>query len=311
MKYFLFLLYYLLFNIYFQLVWERNNVNMSTYLIAGGDLRNIHIANLLTEKNEVLTIGFDNTEQFKNEIQAYQNLSQIQKEIDYLVLPLPVTVDNVTLNTPLFCGKLLLDDILNIRAKTIFGGMLNDKVKLLCEHKNIYIEDYFKREELAIYNAIPTAEGALQIAMEELPTTIFGTKCFITGYGRVAKVLSKLLSALGADVTVAARKHSDLAWADMNGAMTIHIDKIKEYINDFSLIINTIPAKIFNRDILSSVNKDVLIIDLASKPGGVEFEDAKKLNLKVIWALSLPGKVAPYTSGKIIFNTINNIIDEM
>ena len=56
--------------------------------------------------------------------------------------------------------------------------------------------------------------------------------------------------------------------------------------------------------------KDTLIIDLASKPGGVDMDAARDLGVKVIWALGLPGKVAPVTAGNIIKETICNIFSE-
>ncbi|MCL2013792.1 MAG: dipicolinate synthase subunit DpsA [Oscillospiraceae bacterium] len=284
---------------------------MSTYLVAGGDLRNAHIANLLCVENNVRVIGFDDNSRFKKEIKVCLDPKELCGTIDRIVLPLPVSIDNYTVNTPLFNRKLTLEEVINTAPKIVFGGMISDKINSMCAGKGIPVVDYFVREELAVCNAVATAEGAIQIAMEELPFTIHETKCLITGYGRVARVLSKSLFGLGARVTVAARKLSDIAWAGVNSMTAIHISELGRHIKDFPLIINTVPAKIFDCAILSGADRDALIIDLASKPGGVNFEDAKKLNFKVIWALSLPGKVAPFTSGKIIYNTINNIVKEL
>ena len=148
--------------------------------------------------------------------------------------------------------------------------------------------DYYKNEELLIENAIPTAEGALAIAMEELPITIFGSKVLVTGYGRVAKTAAKTFSALGASVTVAARKYSDLAWAGFDGCKTEHISNLSSAVKGKDIIINSVPSVIFDKSVLK--NTKGLIIDLASKPGGVDFEAAKELGSRVVWALSLPGK---------------------
>ena len=161
-----------------------------------------------------------------------------------------------------------------------------------------------------VLNAVPTAEGAVQIAMEELATTIFGQKILITGFGRITKVLVKILVGLGADVTVAARKYSDISWAEIYGCKGIHISQLNENISEFNAIFNTVPALIFDKNALVSVKKDALIIDLASKPGGVDFETAGVLGINVVWALSLPGKVAPISSGEIIAYTILNILNE-
>lgn len=146
--------------------------------------------------------------------------------------------------------------------------------------------------------------------MEELPCTIHGTKCLITGFGRVAKVLTKTLLALGADVTVCVRKYADMAWIKIYGAKAAHTSQLEQEAQKCELLVNTVPAMLFNEQILSGLRKDCLVIDLASKPGGVDFDTAQNLGVKAIWALSLPGKVAPVSSGGIICDTIINILRE-
>lgn len=177
------------------------------------------------------------------------------------------------------------------------------------ENRGLTISDYLHREEFAIYNAVPTAEGAIQLAMEELPVTINNSRCLITGYGRIGRILSRMLCSLGAHVTVAARRFSDLAWAASQGCVPVEIANLKDE-GYFDVIFNTIPALIFDRAILSGIDKNTLLIDLASRPGGVDFNAAAELQIKTIWALSLPGRVAPKTAGLIIKNTVLNMIKE-
>lgn len=162
-----------------------------------------------------------------------------------------------------------------------------------------------------IANAVPTAEGAIEIAMTETPITIHGSKCLVTGYGKIGKILSKMLCGLGAQTYVEARKYADLAMIEGHGYEPLALGELKSRIGEFDIIFNTVPAMIFDENILKNVKKDALIIDLASKPGGVDFEAAKELGVRVIWALSLPGKVAPTTSGAIIKDTIMNMLKEM
>ena len=115
---------------------------------------------------------------------------------------------------------------------------------------------------------------------------------------------------MGADVTVTARKYSDLAWSQIYGCHALHTSQLKDSIGNFTLIFNTVPAVILNEEILGNVSPETLVIDLASKPGGVDFDTAGKLGLKVVWALSLPGKTAPISSGEIISSTVLNILKE-
>ena len=63
--------------------------------------------------------------------------------------------------------------------------------------------------------------------------------------------------------------------------------------------------------LLEQLQPECLIIDLASRPGGVDFEAAGELGLKTIWALSLPGKVAPITAGGIIRDTVLHMMADL
>ena len=91
----------------------------------------------------------------------------------------------------------------------------------------------------------------------------------------------------------------------------MHTGDLSGCAGDFDVIFNTVPAEVLDRNVLEQIPDDTLIIDLASKPGGVDFSAAKELGKKVIWALSLPGKTAPITSGRIIKETILNMLCEM
>ncbi|MBR5496239.1 MAG: dipicolinate synthase subunit DpsA [Oscillospiraceae bacterium] len=288
-----------------------------TFLIAGGDLRQLYLAKLLSSDNKVYVIGFDldiaqKYSDFLTNVTFLSTLNGLETSIDYVILPMPATTDANYVITPLYDSKLQIDDLLYVvnNNTVILGGKLSDALLEKCKAKNITIIDYLKREELAVLNAVPTAEGALQIALEETPCTLFGQKVLVTGYGRISKVLSRLLRAFGADVTVCARKYSDLAWININGYTSKSITDLDKCVSEFDIIFNTVPSLIFCKEILNKLKQDCLLIDLASKPGGVDVNASKDLGVKTIWALSLPGKVAPLTSAQIIHDTICNIISE-
>lgn len=159
-------------------------------------------------------------------------------------------------------------------------------------------------------NAVPTAEGAVQIALEELPITLQGARVLVLGFGRVGKLCAHRFGQLGAQVTVAARKWADLAWAEAYGYHSTQIHQLKGWLCGYDLIVNTVPGQVLDRDHLLDLEKHCLVIDLASKPGGVDLKAATQLGIQVIWALSLPGKVAPVTSGRIIRDTIYHMLSE-
>jgi len=123
--------------------------------------------------------------------------------------------------------------------------------------------------------------------------------------------LAKMLYGIGANVYVEARKYSDLAWIDSYGYKPIFIEGLSDNLKTMNIVFNTIPSMILDRKLLSFINKECLVIDLASKPGGIDLEAAGEMGIKTIWALSLPGKVAPLTAAQYINTTVKNIISEL
>ena len=282
------------------------------YLVAGGDSRYVHLAGMLTERGKVYAVGFDNPSDFSERVERLSSLSELKEQPDYLVLPMPVTKNGVTLFTPLCRDNILLSHVLDLchRQTLVFGGKVDEKTLLACEKRGLTITDYLEREEFAVLNAIPTAEGAVQIALEELPVTLSGQRVLITGYGRVAKLCHRAFSALGCQVTVAARSYQDLAWAEAYGAHVIPLSFLERVLPKYRLIINTVPDRLLGEEQLRLLDPDALIIDLASAPGGVDFGAAEELGIRAILALSLPGKTAPVTAASVIAGTLDNIIAE-
>ena len=127
----------------------------------------------------------------------------------------------------------------------------------------------------------------------------------------LCREFAQRLAGLGAKVSVAARKFADLAWAESCGYGIEHTGQLEGWLCCYDLVVNTVPARILSEEDLEDLRPGCLVIDLASKPGGVDLEAAARLGVKVIWALSLPGKVAPVTAGKSIKITIYNILHEL
>ena len=159
-------------------------------------------------------------------------------------------------------------------------------------------------------NALPTAEGALQIAMEELPITIHDARALVIGFGRLGRALAPRLRALGARVWVCARRYEQRAAAESMGLGSEGTDRLPDWLCSYDLVFNTVPAQVLGVEELAALKERALVIDLASRPGGVDMDAAATLGVRVVWALSLPGKVAPVTSGRYIKNTIYHIMEE-
>ena len=285
-------------------------IDINSFGIVGGDKRQIALAeSIAADGYTVYAYGFDMSNPIKGVKMA--SLSDISLICDNIILPIPVTADGKNLNAP-YCSKdTILDDHFDglMKNKTVYGGMMGKLYQTSEVWDGIDTYDYFVREEFAIKNAVPTAEGAIEIAVREYPGALNGAKCLVVGYGRIGKVLSWMLRGIGADVTVSARKQSDLAWIQVFGYRSVHTDKICEE-EKYDVIFNTVPAMVFTRKILSRLPANSLIIDLASSPGGVDCDAAEKLGITIVKALSLPGKVAPKEAGEIIKNTIYNMMEE-
>lgn len=280
--------------------------------VIGGDLRIVKISEmLLNEGAEVFTYGLEKAD----EIIETKKCNSIEEAIslsDIILGPLPFSSDSITINAPFSDEKIPINELMNaLTGKTLIAGSIRSNVYELAKINNVEIIDLMKREELSVLNAISTAEGTIKIAIEETSKTIHGSNILIMGFGRIGKILAKMLDGIGANVSCEARKNSDLAWIKAYGYEPIALENIKQNLNKFDIIINTIPYIVLDKENLDQVKNDTLIIDLASNPGGVDREYVKLKHKKFIWALSLPGKIAPVTSAEYIKETLYNIFDEI
>ena len=265
------------------------------FLIIGGDKRiSILAKELLEEKNKVYT--------YANKIEGIAEIEKIEdiKNYDYniVISSMPLSKDNKNVYTPLSDKIVSLEELKKIsNRKKLIAGKIPENLK---KESEIEVFDILSDEVTTILNTIPTAEGAIQIAMEETDYLISNMNVLVIGFGRVGKTLANKLKNFGLQVYCEARKETDLAWIRAYGYNAIPLDKLKNNLCKMDIIFNTVPYQILDKSTLILINKNTLIIDLASFPGGVDFDTAKKLGIKAILASALPGKVAPNTSAKYI-----------
>lgn len=281
------------------------------FWVVGGDMRQEKLAQLLAEDgHSVHTYALERGGAIPGAEQAAG--LEGARRADCVVLPLPVAGEGSMLNAPMSARSHPLEEIMAALrpGQLVCGGRITPAVRALSTAHGLDIQDYLSREELAIANAVPTAEGAVQIALEEMGTTLHGARVLVLGFGRVGKLTAHRMAALGARVTVAARKYADLAWAEAYGYRAQRIQELSGYLCGYDLVVNTVPVRILTRERLEELPAGCLVLDLASKPGGVDFEGAGELGVRAIWALSLPGKVAPVSAGAALRDTIYNMLSE-
>lgn len=283
--------------------------------IIGGDLRIVKLAVMLAkDENEIYAYGLEKAEDIK-EIKNIVQCDTIKKAIqnvEIVIGPIPFSSNGITINAPFSDKEISIREMMHvINAKVLIAGGISPEVYEMANDEYIEIVDIMKREELAVLNTIATAEGTIQIAIENTNKILHGSEVLILGFGRIGKVLARKLAGLAVKVTSAARKDEDLAWIQAYGHKATNINNLGDNLKQYDVIINTVPHLILSEEKLKYVKKECLLIDLASNPGGIDKKAVKDRNLKFVWALSLPGKVAPTTSAEFIKDTIYNILKEI
>ena len=276
-----------------------------TVAIWGGDAREVVLAEYLSNAGAIVnTFGLPAKGQ---NIVPYQDPRECMIGVDALILPVPGVNDQMQLHAVYLEQPLIITrDLMKLlpRGTPVFVGMARKPLRDLTSEIGLELVELMKLDEVAILNAIPSAEGALQIAMEKMPITIHGCNAVVVGFGRTGQTLAQLLLAMNAKTTVIARNPAQQARAIAMGALTGDFNELVNCITDVDVIFNTVPALVIDQSILSRLPAKTLIIDLATAPGGTDFDKARELGIEAVLALGLPGKVAPKTAGMILARVV-------
>lgn len=277
-------------------------MNLNTIALLGGDKRQLFCAKALYDKGfNVLLAGFDLLESYGN--LKLCDLDTALEKADAFILPLTGVKADVI---PCYFSdkEIKLNKKLKAKLseKPVFMGCA-------ASLKGVEAFDLLRREDFAVKNAVPTAEGALCVAIKSFEKTISGSRILVIGFGRIGKVLAYKLKSLNADVTVATRSSEKGAYANALGCGALRTGEIKS-LSGFDIVFNTADALVVNKNILENSESDVLIIDLAGFPGGIDFDRACALGFTAFTASALPGQYSPMSAGEIIADTVLTIIGE-
>lgn len=275
------------------------NINFG---ILGGDYRYKFLYNMFKEDGNSIKV-FNNSFIKDNE----ENLESLLENTNVLISSIPFSKDGKIIFSPDF-PEILIEDLMENMNKHcvefLMAGVITKEVRDLALKYNIKVFDFFEEEAVAVLNAIPTAEGAIQIAIQESEKTLFNSNCLVLGYGRCGKILSNMLKGIGALVSSSYRTKEEFSYIKSYGLNPINLIDLEKYISNFDFIFNTIPSCILNKSILNNVNKNSIIIDLAQAPGGVDYKYSRHLNLKALYCPGLPARVAPFNSAEILKDCI-------
>ena len=278
----------------------------------GGDMRIVSLASMLEAAgHSVCCFALENAPADKIKSCSLCPAAAAA-QADCVILPLPAENSHGGLNAPFSAFPRSMEKLLSgLTPKTIIcAGKPSSELLALAERQQLRMVDYFQREELVALNALATAEGAISVLLQNSPITIWDSKILIIGYGRIGKMLAERLRAMGAHVSVSARKPGDMAYVRAMGCKSLNSTELSGRLGGFDTVINTVPSLILNKELLTQLPPEVLLMDLASRPGGIDFEAAADMGLNVIWALGLPAETAPVTAGRIIMETVLNILAE-
>ena len=280
-------------------------------VVMGGDARQIEVIRRLSELNaKLFLIGFEQLDHsFPGGVK--EKIDGIEwKHVDAILLPVAGTDTNGEIETIFSNETIHLTEAVLIQTPdhcTVYSGIANEYLTSITNKANRKLILLFDRNDVAIYNSIPTVEGVLMLVIQNTDITIHNSKTVVLGFGRNGMTISRVFRDLGAKVKVGARKAEHLARIDEMGLEPFHISKLKHVVKDADIVINTIPHLIITEEVISNMPHHTLIVDIASKPGGTDFRYAEKRGIKAILTPSLPGIVAPKTAGKILANVLTEL----
>lgn len=282
--------------------------------VIGGDARQLEIIRKLTELDARLSlIGFEQLDHaFSGAVK--EKIEEMDfSAIDAIILPVAGTNLEGQVDTIFSNEKVVLtQEILAVTPShcTIYSGITNPFLNELIKKTNRKHVQLFARDDVAIYNSIPTVEGTIMMAIQHTDFTIHSSNVAVLGLGRCGMSVARAFHALGAKVKVGARKSEHLARITEMGLTPFHLDALETEVKDTDILINTIPHLIVSAAVLSKMPVHTLIIDIASKPGGTDFRYAEKRGIKALLAPSLPGIVAPKTAGQILADVLAQLLQE-
>ncbi|KOP82185.1 dipicolinic acid synthetase subunit A [Cytobacillus solani] len=282
--------------------------------VIGGDARQLEIIRKLTDLDAKLSlIGFEQLDHaFTGAVK--EKIDEVEfSNKDVIILPVPGTgtdgqIETIFSNEKVYLRKEMLNE--TPPHCTVYSGISNSYLDGITKQANRRLVQLFERDDVAIYNSIPTVEGTIMMAIQHTDTTIHGSNIAVLGLGRVGMSVARTFQALGAKVKVGARKSEHIARITEMGLTPFYLSNLDDEVKDVDICINTIPYLIVTASVISKMPVHTLIIDLASKPGGTDFRYAEKRGVKALLAPGLPGIVAPKTAGKILANVLSQLIKE-
>ncbi|MDF2556678.1 MAG: dpaA [Bacillales bacterium] len=282
--------------------------------VIGGDARQLEVIKKLSELDaRIILIGFDQLGSsfpgtFKEDFDDFD-----PKNLDAIILPVSGASEDGKIQSIFTSKDLYLNE--NFISKTmpnsvIYSGIGTNFLVQIADKTKRKLINLLDRDDVAIYNSIPTVEGVLLLTIQNTDFTIHGSNVIILGLGRCGLSLARVFHAIGAKVKVGVRKTEYMARITEMGIEPFHLDQLKQEVSNVDICINTIPHQIITSEVIAQMPHHTTIIDIASKPGGTDFKFAERRGINALLAPGLPGIVAPKTAGKILANVLTQLLSK-
>lgn len=268
-----------------------------SWLIIGGDLRSLMLARIASgARNTVYSIGLP-------EVPGVESLTSAPPEAaDVIVLPMPVAEQDGMIPAPLVNGSLPVEQAADLLRGRVWGGTAGPALTSILARGGVQLTNPNDLELYAVPNAALSAEGAVVSALSRYPGSAYGARVLIVGYGRIARVLARLIHSWGADAMVCARDPVQRAWAQADGHQAADISALAEMAAACDILFQTAPAMLVNKDVISGMNPGTFISDLTR--GGVDIEAAEARGLAAWRDSGIPGRYAPEASARLLYDVI-------
>ena len=272
---------------------------MHQFLIMGGDSRQICLNRLLSQAGARTRFYYDRPS-------SPFSLREAMENSHIILCPVPFTKDGKTVYSENSLPGLEIHTFTACLKNThiLFGGNIPSSVRERCDSLSIPCHDFMQMEDVAWKNAVATAEGAVADAIALSPRNLYRSRCLVFGYGRCASILADRLKGMGASVTVAGRDASQLVRAHCLGYDTCLLKELETIIGEFDFIFNTIPSLVLDAALAKQLQENAAVIDIASAPGGVDFQALERLNIRARLCPGLPGRYSPLSSAIILYEAV-------
>lgn len=283
--------------------------------VIGGDARQLEVIRKLIQLDaNLFLVGFDQLEHgFSGATKLH--IDEVDfNQTDAVILPVSGTNVEGEVETIFSNEKIVLTEEhlkQTPRHTTVFSGISNDYLDRVTKKSERRLVKLFERDDVAIYNSIPTVEGTIMMVIQHTDITIHNSNVVIIGLGRTGMSLARSFAALGANVKVGARRTEHIARIMEMGLEPFDMKDLSRQVSDADVCLNTAPSHVLNASVISHMPPRTLIIDIASKPGGTDFRYAEKRGIKALLAPGLPGIVAPKTAGQIIAKVLTQLLGEI